>query len=65
MKRIVKVVANDGDSRIEVTARILPSKTLVRSEVNHLAQQLARGIADGLRPLSYTNFGPDNTDVQA
>ena len=65
MKRIVKVVANDGSSRIEVTARITSNNSFTRTETNRIAQELARGIADGLRPLSYTNFGPDNTDVRA
>jgi hypothetical protein len=64
MKRNVTIVANDGDTHIEITARIMPRSPLTRDEVNRVAVEIGRSIADGLRDVSYTSFGPENTQIQ-
>ena len=62
--RTSKVVAKDGNVRIEISTRIIaPNGMLVRSEMDRLAQAAARIGADGVRTLPYTNFGPENTKV--
>ena len=65
MKRTIRVVAYNGDTRIETVSKItVRPGCLVRSEVEHLAARTAAAIADGVRNLPYTNFGPENTVVK-
>jgi hypothetical protein len=65
MKRTVKVKANDGYNRIEISAKINTGAGLTRDEANKMATQVGRQIADVLRGVSYTDFGIENTRVQA
>ena len=66
MKRTVRVIAYDGDIRIETTAKItVRPGCLVRSEVQSLADKAAAAVADGIRGLPYTRFGPTNTVVKS
>jgi len=64
LKRTSRVIANDGDAKIEITTRIVvPSGRLARVEIDRLSRAAARFAADGVRGLPYTNFGPENTKV--
>lgn len=65
MKRNAKVVAFDGDERITVLIRINTNKyRLSKGEVGRIAVATANNVADGLRSLPYTKFGPHNTKVE-
>ncbi len=64
MKRTVKVLADDGMTRIEATIRIMvPKGDFVRGEVESIVQKTARGYADVLKQIPYTDFGVENTRV--
>lgn len=65
MKRTIRVTAYDGATRIETVSKItVPKGQLIRSEVERLARQTAAIVADGVRGLPYTSFGPDNTRIK-
>lgn len=66
MKRSVKVSANDGDVLVEIKTRIITTRqaALSRDEVDRIATKVGRVIADGVRVLPYTDFGPENTIVR-
>ncbi len=64
LKRTSRVIANDGEVKIEIVTKIaVPNGRLVRAEADRLVRHAARSNADGIRSLPYTHFGPENTQV--
>ncbi len=65
MKHTIHVDANDGDTTVKVTVVVSAADDChAPDELAKVKQDLARAIADGIRGLTYTSFGPENTQVR-
>lgn len=64
MKKNARITADDGEVRVDVTVRILSRNGLLRGEVQKIAVGTARKVADGLRDVVFTGFGPENTKIR-
>lgn len=66
MKRNAKVVAVDSDTRMEISIRFRSDRfVLTTNETKKVAVEAAEKIADAIRTLPYTKYGPVNTRVTA
>lgn len=63
MKRVARIVADDGDVRVEINIRLLSRNGLVTHEVRRSLQDVVRHTAN-LSGVQYTDFGVDNTRVE-
>lgn len=65
MKRVVKIKGDDGEVRIEVTAKAITSGC-TKDEVERLINCVARNLFKAMteEPIPYTSFGVHNTTVK-
>ena len=64
MKRKGIIVADDGETRIVVTAVITHKGALCREEQLRMRKRLLRGISDVFPEVPYSDFGIENTRVK-
>jgi len=65
MTKTIHLEADDGSLSVEVTAKLTPREGAYQpSELKSAKLSLARALADGLRGMSYTDFGPENIRVR-
>lgn len=66
MKRNAVVIARDNTgNKTKVRIQFDSKWKLTQSEINNVTRKLARSVADAVRELPCTDFGPDNTIVSA
>ncbi len=64
MKKNAKIVANDGNGRLEVIVRYQSKRyNLTSGETKKLVTKTAEHIADAIRNTPYHQYGPSNTTV--
>lgn len=64
MKRNAKITSRDSEGQtIEINV-LVKSNDLDASEIDRVATQASREIADAIRKLVYTDFGPENTQIK-
>lgn len=56
MKRTIRVTGFDGDTTIDVVAKITTNKSLVSREINRMAGELADGLMRQLIDVPYTSM---------
>lgn len=70
MKQRIHIVADDGDTKIVMTAFVICRKQrkgyagpLSADEQRGIKRTLQRRLADVVRGITHTSFGPENTKV--
>jgi hypothetical protein len=62
--RAARIHANDGDGhRLKIAIEFTSQNGLLLCEVQQVRRKLARQVALLLNDLPYTDFGPENIDV--
>lgn len=64
MKRIAKIVADDGEVKVSIAVRVLSRNGLTPFEVRKILQEVVRLSARHLDSVSYTDLGPENTRIE-
>lgn len=65
MKRVRTIRADDGHGhKISIKVAFESTNSLTPFEIAKVTTEATRHVADAIRNLSYTDFGPDNTIVR-
>ena len=63
-KKSARINSNDSNgNEIEVTINFQSTNGLEASEVNSVVVKAVRSMADAIRSLPHTDFGPENTKI--
>jgi hypothetical protein len=63
-KKNARISSNDSNGNaIQVAVEFTSTNELEKDEVEEVTRQAARAVADIIRKLPYTNFGPENTRI--
>jgi hypothetical protein len=62
-RRAARITATDRDYKVVVSFEFKSGNGLILDEVREVRTKLARKIADALRELPHTDFGPEDTKV--
>lgn len=64
LKKSAKITSNDGKGNsLEIAMQFSSTNQLEEDEVDNVVVKASRQIADALRTLPYTDFGPENTKI--
>jgi hypothetical protein len=70
MKQNIRIVADDGDTKTTIRAVIAHrnkraghDEGLSADEQRGIKRTMQRRLADSVRGITYTNYGPENTKV--
>jgi len=61
---ISKISASDGDVQAKVRIELRCNSSLTRDELWSVSKQLTERVADSIRGVRFTDFGPTNTLIR-
>ena len=61
---ISRIKANDGDVQARVRIELRCNGKLMQDELHSVSKTITEKVADALRDVRFTDFGPSNTIVR-
>lgn len=64
LKKSARIISNDGKGNVlEIAVQFSSTNHLEPDELANVVVKASRVIADAVRSLPYTDFGPENTKI--